>query len=105
MANTILYDSEYITVEYVADKRLIHHTIHKPVQGQVFHDALNAGSEALATYGACKWLSDDRKNDILTEDDAVWGIVDWGPRTAQAGWKYWANVVPVDIAACHQWIL
>ena len=28
-----------------------------------------------------------------------WSAKDWQPRTITAGWKYWANVVPHEMAA------
>jgi len=99
MSRVTIVDNEYITVEYVPEKKMIHHTIHKPVGGQLFRDALNAGTEALRKHGACKWLSDDRKNGPLSREDAEWGFNDWNLRTIQAGWKYWALVVPPEVAA------
>ncbi|MBN2306119.1 MAG: hypothetical protein JXQ72_16670 [Anaerolineae bacterium] len=101
MSKITVYDSEYITVEYWPDNELIYHVIHQPMSDQVavFKEALNAGTDALKKYKVCKWLSDDRKNDTLTQEGNEWSINDWQPRTLQAGWKYWANVVPQDLAA------
>ena len=92
-------DNEYITVEYVPEKKMVHHIIHQPVGGQIFRDALNAGTETLRQNGACKWLSDDRKNGPLSREDAEWGFNDWNRRTIEVGWKYWALVVPPEVAA------
>jgi hypothetical protein len=80
---------------------LIYHTIHQPMSSQVamLKDALNAGSDALKKYKISKWLSDDRKNDQLPQEVMEWGVADWQPRTINAGWKYWADVVPQDLAA------
>jgi hypothetical protein len=101
MSTIILYSTDYITVEYRPDGRLIYHTIHKPIGGQVemLKEALNAGSDALEKYKVTKWLSDDRKNDPLPSEMLAWGTQNWSPRTIASGWKYWANVVPVDLAA------
>jgi len=99
MSQITIHDSEYITVELFPEKKLIYHVIHKPTGGQPLRDALNAGTEALRTYGACKWLSDDRKNGPLSREDAEWGFNDWNRRTIDAGWKYWANVVPEEVVA------
>lgn len=96
----VLIDNEYITVQYLPDKKTIYHLIHKPVGGQILRDALNAGTEALRKYGASKWLSDDRKNvGGLSEEDREWGNNDWNRRTIEAGWKYWALIVPQEIVA------
>jgi hypothetical protein len=99
MSQIIVVDNEYITVEYLPEKKTIKHTIHQPVGGQVFRDALNAGTATLAKHGACKWLSDDRLNGPLSPEDVEWGFNDWNRRTIDAGWKYWALVVPPEVAA------
>ncbi|HEX3050854.1 MAG TPA: hypothetical protein VHP83_09390 [Aggregatilineaceae bacterium] len=99
MARIFIVDNDYITVEYLADHRIIQHTIHKPVGGHILRDALNAGTAALEQYGACKWLSDDRKNGPLSTEEADWGFNDWNARTMNAGWKYWALVVPPALEA------
>lgn len=101
MSNHILFSSPYITVEYRPEKKLIYHTIHKPIggQAQMLKEALDIGTDALRKYGVSKWLSDDRKNGPLPPEVLEWGFADWNPRTIKAGWKYWANVVPGDIAA------
>ncbi|MFN8528448.1 MAG: hypothetical protein U0670_07545 [Anaerolineae bacterium] len=101
MPNITLYTSPYITVEYWPDKALIYHTIHQPINEHVdmFKTALDAGTEGMAKYKVRKWLSDDRKNDSLTEEGNQWSMNVWQPKTLKAGWKYWAMVVPEDLAA------
>lgn len=101
MTDIKIYDSEYITVEYWPEKKLIYHTIHKPIAEQldIFKAALDAGSDALATYQVTKWISDDRKNGPLSQEGNQWAFEVWQPRTIKAGWKYWANIVPQDLAA------
>lgn len=100
MSKITLYDSEYITVEYWEDKKLIYHVVHKPFSGQLetFKAALNSGTEALEKYQVHKWLSDNRKSDQFTEEGREW-FSEWQPRTIKAGWKYWATIVPQDLAA------
>jgi hypothetical protein len=99
MSQTTVVDNEYITIVYIPEKKMVYHTIHKPVGGQIFRDALNAGTEALKKNKAYKWLSDDRKNGPLSAEDADWGFNDWNRRTIAAGWKYWAVVVPEQAAS------
>lgn len=96
-----IYNSEYITVEYWPDNKLIYHVIHQPMSGQLpmFKEALNAGTAALEKYKVNKWLSDDRKNDALTPEGNEWSFTNWQPRTLQAGWKYWGLVVPEMLVA------
>jgi hypothetical protein len=99
MSEIILVDNEYITVKYLSEKKTVYHIIHKPVGGPIFRDALNAGTEAIKKYGGTKWLSDDRKNGPLSAEDREWGFNDWNRRTIEAGWKYWAVVVPEELIA------
>ena len=98
MPEKVLVQNEYMTLQYMADKGIIYHTIHKPVGGQPLRDVLNVGTEALGKYGVCKWLSDDRKNGPLSEEDREWGFHNWNRRTIDMGWKYWALVVPQEVA-------
>lgn len=102
MSGIVLVSNDYITLECYPDQQLIYHTVHQPIgpdQAQMLKDTLNTGTEALRQYGATKWLSDDRKNGPLPPEMAEWGATDWNPRTIAAGWKYWANVVPHELAA------
>ena len=99
MSPITIVDNDYITVQYLPDKKFIFHTVHKPIADQPLKDALNAGTDALIKYKATKWLSDDRKNGPLSQEILDWGNNDWDPRTIAGGWKYWANVVPVEVAS------
>jgi len=101
MSKITIYDSEFITVEYWEHKKSIYHTIHQPISAQleIFKEALNAGTDALQKYQIHKWLSDDRKNDKLSQEGNEWSFSDWQPRTMKARWKYWAMIVPEDLAA------
>lgn len=74
------------------------HTFHQFIEGQTLREALDAGIDLLREHGAVKWLSDDRKNTGVTPEDTDWSMNDWGPRAAQAGWKYWALIVPEELA-------
>ena len=89
-------DNEYITLQYLPDKKIIYHTVHKPIQAQLFKEALDAGGVVLRQNGACKWLSDDRKNGPLSRE-MIAGPKIWGPGMIAAGWKYWALVVPKEV--------
>lgn len=99
MSEIIIVDNPYITVKYLNDTKIVFHTIHKPVGGQVFRSALNAGTDALKRYGASKWLSDDRLNGPVSDEDREWSFQNWNLPTIQAGWKYWALVVPNELIA------
>lgn len=97
-----LYSSPYIVLEYHSKEQLIHHTILQPIgrnQIKILKEALNTGTEAISDYNVSKWLSDDQKNGPLPAELEHWGTNDWIPRTINAGWKYWANVVPIKVHA------
>ncbi|MCI0712031.1 MAG: hypothetical protein L0154_17890 [Chloroflexi bacterium] len=91
-------DNEYVTMKVSPEKDMIYHTFHQPIAGKVFRDYLNTGVETMKQYGITKWLSDDRKNVAIPEEDVEWSTSDWGVRALAAGWKYWAIVVPEDYA-------
>ncbi len=100
MTPITIAENEFMTVQYIPDKKMIFHTVHKPITNDnALKDALNAGTDALIQYGVCKWLSDDRKNGPLSQEMVEWGLNDWDRRTIAGGWKYWANVVPDDVAS------
>ena len=91
-------DNDYVTMKVSPEKDMIYHTFHQPISGKVFRDYLNTGVETMKQYGVTKWLSDDRKNVAIPDEDVEWSTTDWGVRALEAGWKYWAIVVPEDYA-------
>jgi hypothetical protein len=101
MSTVTLVTNDYITLEYQPDRKLIYHTIYKPVSeaSNIFMDTLEKGTSALKEYGAHKWLSDDRLNGPLSQDILDWAVKGWYKRTIDAGWQYWANVVPKELEA------
>jgi hypothetical protein len=54
------------------------------------------GAEWLERYHATKWLSDDKNNVVVRDDDAHWGDTVWAPSVIAAGFKYWAIVLPMS---------
>ncbi len=95
----VIIDNENATLRYYPGSKIVHHTFHQPTTGESFREIVNTGVELLRKNHASKWLSDDRKNGPLTADDTEWGKVNWFPQALEAGWKYWALVVPPDIKA------
>ena len=96
---TIVLDTESATVRYDPVAGYIYHTFHCAQTGEPFRDVMNRALDYLIEQQGTKWLSDDRNNDALTDEGNQWSATDWQPRTMKAGWKYWANVVPQDLAA------
>lgn len=58
---------------------------------------MEAGLELMRTRGASKWLSDERRNGALANDDMEWGRDNWRPRAVAAGFRYWALVLPESV--------
>ncbi|MBL8132868.1 MAG: hypothetical protein JNL42_13495 [Anaerolineae bacterium] len=96
-AHQVLHN-ELATVNYHTVEGYIHHTFHKPVTGEPFRTIMNTALDYLIQQKGTKWLSDDRKNAQFAPEDITFALGDWGPRAAAGGWKYWALVVPEDIA-------
>jgi hypothetical protein len=94
MPPTIVLDNEFVTMWYYPEDKIVHHQFHKFMYGQAFRDALSTGADIFEKNGARKWLSDDRANSALPQEDADWGRQNWTPRVMKAGWKYWALIMP-----------
>jgi hypothetical protein len=90
----VVFESEHISVWVYPQLRLVSHQMHKVCHGSPFRDALRAGTAAMQRHGAIAWLSDDRLNGPLPDDDEKWGTTTWFQATKAAGWKYWAIVLP-----------
>ena len=99
MPDVIALDNEFVTLVYHSDRKIVHHTIHKHIQGQQFRSLLNQGTALLQQHKATKWLSDNRQLGPLAPEDTQWSTTEWIPRTLAAGWQYWAMVVPDEIQA------
>lgn len=90
----VVFDSDLITVWCYPEARIIHHKMHRHCYGPVFREALTAGIAAMREHRADSWLSDDRKNGPLPDDDELWGATVWFQQAKAAGWKHWAMVMP-----------
>jgi len=91
---TPIFDDEYASLWYHPEEKVVHHKI-KGFLGQgMFEKLLSAGAELMEKHGARKWLSDDRNNVVVSPEDVQWADEVWFPRVRQAGFRYWAVVVP-----------
>jgi len=99
MPTLTILDTPLVTLWYHSDTKIVHHQIHKFISGKEFRDFLLAGSDVLIKNGARKWLSDDRGNSALANEDVTWSHRQWFPQTARGGWKYWAIVQPDKVLA------
>ena len=94
MQKETVLESKNATLWYYPEEKIVHHAIHKFIYGQEFHDLLLAGTSLIKKNKAKKWLSNDTSNTVLRTEDIEWGNVNWFPQTIEAGWKYWAIVMP-----------
>ena len=99
MTTTEVLKNEFATLVYHTDEKIVHHTFHKPIGGDDFHNVLLTGIKLLKEHGAHKWLSDDRENAAMSDEDTVWAQEVWFPQAKEAGWQFWAIVLPPDIVA------
>ena len=94
MPPTTVLDNEFVTMWYYPEDKIVHHQFHQFMFGQPFRDALMTGADLFEKNGAKKWLSDDRANSALPQEDTDWSNQNWLPRVIKAGWKYWALILP-----------
>ena len=92
MSVEIIIDNDYATLWYYPDAGIVHHQFKQPISGEHFREVLNRGAEIFEQRGANKWLSDDRLNAAVAQEDGIWGLTVWNPRVRAAGWKYWAVI-------------
>jgi hypothetical protein len=94
MAKQTIIDSEFVSLWYHPEKKIVHHKIKQFVSGDPFRAFLMAGTDLMRKHGATKWLSDDRDCPVVRPEDIEWGDAVWFPETAACGWKHWAIVQP-----------
>jgi hypothetical protein len=92
MDKEVVLENEYITVWYHNSTKIVHHQIHKFIEGNELQIAFDAGAAVLEKNEAKKWLSDDRKLPVMKPEDLQWTSTVWRPRVIKAGWKYWAII-------------
>lgn len=97
MSQTVISDTDYATLWYHPEKKIIHHKFHRFIYGPEFRNVLDKGLEIMKQNGSQKWLSDDRENSTLTAEDGEWAQTDWSPRVIAVGWKFWAIVMPEKV--------
>jgi hypothetical protein len=97
MPTQTIVQNSFFTLWYHPEKKVVHHQLHKFIAGAPFRELLMSGTDLMRKNGATKWLSDDRSNSALRQDDLEWSETDWAPATAKAGWKFWAIVQPEKV--------
>jgi hypothetical protein len=94
MSKVTIFDNDRAALWFHPETKIVHHEIKKYVFGPQLREILDQGYDLLMEKGAQKWLSDDRNNGPLNQEDSEWAKNDWFPRVVAAGWKFWAIVMP-----------
>lgn len=99
MSSDVVYENEHITMYYHPDTKIVHHVYESTIGGETLKHGLTLGVDLLKQHNAEKWLSDNRKSDAHTEEETEWINSVWLPSAIEAGWKFWALVVPDSFIA------
>jgi hypothetical protein len=97
MSTEIILENEHARLVFHTSSKIIHHKLLKFTEGEHFRNLLLTGTATLVKHGARKWLSDDRLQTALPQTDINWADTIWFPKTAEAGWKFWALVLPENV--------
>jgi hypothetical protein len=97
MSTITLIDNQYVTLWFHEDTGIVHHVYRRGIGGDYLKEALMRGTDYLIERKAFKWLSDNRDIEGVTDEESQWIDTVWLPRTMEAGWKYWALVVPESV--------
>jgi hypothetical protein len=89
-----ILDNDLVSMWYHPEAGILHHQFHKHIWGAAFRAVLNKGLEVLGQRSGHRWLSDDRENCSLSQEDTDWAINDWFPRVLKIGWHHWGIVLP-----------
>ena len=94
---TVVLETPDLVLWFHDDRRIVHHELRRYPGIAAMQAMLNQGLEVLEEHGANKWLSDNSNGGAFPKVHHDWALLDWGPRAAQRGWKYWALVPPKDL--------
>lgn len=94
MGELVILKNEFVTLIYHEDTKIVHHEFHQYVPDEPFRECLMKGLKVMKAHSAIKWLSDDRKNLAIPKEAKEWMDTEWSDMAFEAGWKYWAIVLP-----------
>ncbi len=90
----VALENEYVTVVCDPEAGIVEHVTHRFLVSEAFRQALLLGLELMREHGATKWLSDERLNGAISNEDVEWGATVWRPRAVALGLTCWAVVLP-----------
>jgi hypothetical protein len=94
-----IIDNAHVKLFYHPDTKIIHHQYEVTIGGDYLKEALNTGIELLKQHQATKWLSDNHLIHAHTDEETEWINTVWLPNAVNAGWKFWALVIPEGVVA------
>ena len=97
MPKNTVFDNDDVVLWYHTASKIVHHKVKRPIMGDRLRNVLDLGYELLKRNGAQKWLSDDRLLGPFSREDQQWCEEVWFPKTRDAGWRYWAIVLPEKV--------
>ena len=95
MSRITVIDNSVVTLWYYPDTKIVHHQMHGFFHGQEFRNVLTAACSLFTQHHATKWLADDRKIPVLSQEDIDWARENWVGRARAIGWKHLAMVRPL----------
>ena len=96
MSTITVIDNEHVVLYYHTDSKIVHHIYQPTIHGEYLREQLNRGIELFKEHGANKWLSDNHLFNSLPDEDNQWINETWLPQAVDAGWRFWALVVPEE---------
>jgi hypothetical protein len=93
----VLLDNEFVSLRFHVQPRIVHHEFKRFVPSTQFRKVLESGLDVFKRSAAHKWLSDNRGNTAIPPEDSRWAMTVWAPRAIEAGWKFWAVVLPQNV--------
>lgn len=94
MSRITVIENAVVTLWYYPDTKIVHHQMHGFFQGQQFREVVAATYSLFAQHSATKWLADDRKIPVLSQEDIAWARQNWLGRARAVGFKHLAMVRP-----------
>ncbi|WP_319477941.1 hypothetical protein [Marispirochaeta aestuarii] len=94
MKTITLLDNDSLSLYVYPEHGIVHHEIHKFVFGETWREMMMKGADAFIEHGCTKWLSNDKSNSAMRQEDLEWGQKNWEGRILEKGWKYWALMMP-----------
>jgi hypothetical protein len=94
MVKITVMEDDCVVLWYHPRWKIIHHQYKKYPRSESLREMMDRGARYVERHKAEKWLSDDRRSSVLSDEDLKWSGSRWRPRVIKAGLRYWAIVPP-----------